>query len=129
MTESAKTMRAVRRMENGDPTKVLKVLEVPVPEPGLGEVLVRVSTASVNPIDYKIINGMFPIKGEVPAQGWGTGSDFSGTIEKLGEGVTNFKVGDQIMANGLRHDPIAEYAVIPAYKAVNKPANMPVEQA
>jgi len=127
--DNKKTMKAARWFQNGAAPEVLKVVDVPVPEPAEGEVLVRVVAASVNPIDYKLIQGDFGKKGEAPKHGFGVGSDFSGKIEAVGAGVEAFKVGDEIMGNGLGSFPLAEYVALPAYKVVAKPANISFEEA
>ena len=73
----------------------MKIEDVPMPEPGVGEVLVRVSGSGINPVDWKIRQGalkdQFPV--EFPAI---VGSEFSGTIERLGDGVEGFAVGDDV---------------------------------
>ena len=60
----------------------------PVPRPGAGEVLIKVRAAGVNPVDWKSAPRRL---GMVP------GTDVSGTIDTLGEGVTGWKVGDQVL--------------------------------
>ncbi|MEU3212336.1 NADP-dependent oxidoreductase [Nocardiopsis alba] len=80
--------------EYGD-SDVLQVSELPVPEPGPGEVQVRVSYASVNPVDIKIRTGMLGDGG--PLQGTTiTGMDVAGTVERVGAGVTGFSPGDRV---------------------------------
>src|SRR5262245_29387555 len=63
----------------------LSVETRPVPKPAAGEVLVRVRAAGVNPVDWKIASQRI---GLIP------GTDVAGTIEVVGEGVTNFKPGE-----------------------------------
>src|SRR6186713_2138630 len=60
----------------------------PVPQPGAGEVLIRVRAAGVNPVDWKAAQRRL---GMVP------GTDVSGTIDSVGEGVTKWKVGEQVL--------------------------------
>jgi NADPH:quinone reductase-like Zn-dependent oxidoreductase len=64
---------------------------IPVPKPGFGEILVKVRAAALNPADWKIRNGYVPVK--FPAI---LGSDVSGDVEEIGEGVTDFKKGDRV---------------------------------
>src|SRR5580698_5748946 len=89
-------MKAIVVHEYGGP-EVLKFEEFPDPVPGPGEVLVRVAAASVNPIDYKRRAGLtkdfYPIK--FPGL---TGIDMAGTVVKIGSGVEDFSVGDQVFA-------------------------------
>jgi NADPH:quinone reductase-like Zn-dependent oxidoreductase len=84
-------MRAVRQSELGPP-EVLRLAELPDPEPGPTEVLVRVAAAGVNPVDWKTrAKGGF--LGEPPfTVGW----DVAGTVERVGLGVTRFAPGDRV---------------------------------
>ncbi|HEY2572241.1 MAG TPA: alcohol dehydrogenase catalytic domain-containing protein, partial [Solirubrobacteraceae bacterium] len=68
-------MRAVLLSETGGPD-VLRIEEVPTPEPGDGEVLIRVRAASINPIDWKYRRGL--AEKQLPAV---LGNDVSGTVE------------------------------------------------
>src|SRR5205823_11473526 len=73
----------------------MEMMEVPGPEPGAGDLLVRVRAASVNPLDHKIASGgvkvlipySFPLI---------LGNDLAGDVEAVGPGVTKFKVGDAV---------------------------------
>jgi NADPH:quinone reductase-like Zn-dependent oxidoreductase len=84
-------MRAVRQHTLGGPD-VLAVEEVPTPEPGPTEVLVRVAAAGVNPVDWKTRSGG-GFLGEPPfTVGW----DVAGTVDETGYGVTRFAPGDRV---------------------------------
>lgn len=73
----------------------LQVRELPVPEPGRGEVLVRVHTAGVNPLDNMIIRG--EVKMIVPYRfPLAMGNELVGTVEALGAGVGRFAIGDRV---------------------------------
>src|SRR3978361_1074685 len=93
-------MKAVVLHEYG-PASNLKYEDFPDPQPGPGEVLVRVSAVSINPIDYKMRSGAakerFPI--EFPAI---LGRDIAGTVRELGPGVPGFSPGDNVLALGWR---------------------------
>ena len=85
--------------------------EIDTPAPGPGQVLIKVEASSVNPIDTKIRAGLVaPVSPELPGVLHG---DVAGTIAALGEGVTDFKVGDRVygVAGGFKgHDgATAEY--------------------
>ena len=84
-------MLAIRQQVLGGP-EVLELAEVPRPEPGPTEVLVRVTAAGVNPVDWKTrARGGF--LGDPPfTVGW----DVAGVVEALGRGVTRFAVGDRV---------------------------------
>jgi len=89
----------------------LQYADVPDPTPGAGEVLVRVISTSVNPVDYKIRSGMMKdyVKLDLPAV---LGRDVAGEVTRIGPGVTRFSVGDQVM--GLVNQSYAEYLTAPA---------------
>ena len=122
-------MRAVVQHEFGGP-EVLVVEEVPTPEPIPTEVQVRVHAAGVNPVDFKTrTGGRSKFLGEPPfTVGW----DVSGTVTKLGAGVTRFRVGDEVF--GMPWFPreaaaYAEYVTAPSRHFEHKPAVLSHEQA
>ncbi|MFD8782764.1 NADP-dependent oxidoreductase [Kitasatospora sp. NPDC059599] len=114
-------MRAVVVEQWGGPENLVE-REVERPEPGLGEVLVRVHAAGVNPVDWKTRAGGALIEwGDVPAVGW----DVSGTVEAVGPGVGLFRPGDEVFGMPLfprQAGAYAEYAVAPARHLARKPA-------
>lgn len=89
--ESVETMRAISQEALGGPD-VLREVDLPMPEPGPGEILVRVHAAGVNPTDWKHRQmGLF--LGEPPfVLGW----DVSGVVERVGFGATLFDPGDEV---------------------------------
>jgi len=74
-------------------TKTVVVEDVPIPEPGPGEVLVKVAFCGICHSDLSLINGTFPAQRPVVIQG----HEASGTIAKLGSGVTGWSVGDRVV--------------------------------
>jgi NADPH:quinone reductase-like Zn-dependent oxidoreductase len=101
------------------------------PEPGPGQVLVRIVASGVNPIDYKIRTGMAPYAmPELPAI---LGCDLAGIVAALGPGVTEFDVGDEVygMTGGVRGLPgtLAEYAAVDAHMLAPKPRNISMREA
>ncbi|TBL27916.1 NADPH:quinone reductase [Verrucosispora sp. SN26_14.1] len=109
-------MRTVVYERTGDPT-VLQVVDRPVPEPGRGEVLVRIACAGVNPTDWKARR-----QGPLPA-GWQTpGQDGAGVVEAVGEGVDRELVGERVWVwEAAWQRPwgtAAEYTVVPVRQAV-----------
>jgi NADPH2:quinone reductase len=72
---------------------VIRHNDLPTPEPGTGQVRVRVLAASVNPIDTYIRSGLAPMPTPPP---FVTGRDFAGTVDAVGPGVTKVKVGDMV---------------------------------
>lgn len=104
--------------------------EIDTPWPGAGEVLVRVASAALNPLDVKLqsgaMHGYFPLTFPTTV-----GTDLSGTVEALGADVTGWTVGDRIVA---RKPPtsggaIAEYALVPADQLVKLPDAISFEDA
>ena len=79
----------------------MEMMDFPRPEPGSGDLLVRVRAASVNPLDYKIRSGGVKvlIRYSFPLI---LGNDLAGDVEAVGPGVTNFKVGDAIYSRRQR---------------------------
>ena len=118
-------MQASRFHEYGPPD-VLRLEETPRPEPGEGQMLVRVHAAGVNPIDWKLragyLQAFMPV--ELPHI---PGFDLAGTVEALGTGVAGFAVGDAVFGRGV--GTYAQYAVAPATTLAPKPAAVSFEQA
>ncbi|RYG24655.1 NADP-dependent oxidoreductase [bacterium] len=113
-------MKALRFHQYGGP-EVLQIDDVPIPEPGTGEVLVRVSGSGVNPVDWKLREGhlkdYWPL--QLPAI---VSREFSGTIERLGDGVSGFSVGDEIY--GIADGSCADYLVAKVGDFALKPPSM-----
>lgn len=112
-------MRAVRFSEYGDES-VLRVEEVPDPQPGPGEVVVSVVTAGTNPGEAGIRTGMmhdrFPAT--FPS---GQGSDLAGVVVAAGEGVQHVAIGQPVIGLSDLRNAQAELAVLPGDRVVSKP--------
>lgn len=122
------TMRAAVLEEFGSP---LTVRAVPRPEPGPGEVLVRVAASGVNPLDTKIRVGQAAhAQVTVPAV---LGLDLAGVVTEVGAGVTAFAVGDEVfgMTGGVGgvQGSLAEYAAVDADLLATKPPRLSMAQA
>ncbi len=102
-----------------------EIRDVPMPEPGPGEVRVRVKAASVNFPDLLLTQGKYQLKLEPP---FTPGMDFSGVVDALGEGVTDFSIGDAV-AGGNRFGAFAEYLTVPVAGLQKKPENMSFSEA
>ena len=100
-------MKAIRVHEFGGP-EVLRLEEVADPQPGEGEVLVRVRAAGVNPVDTYIRSGVHAIKPSLP---YTPGLDAAGVVEAVGEGVTRVAAGDRVYTAGTVGGAYAELAV------------------
>jgi len=118
-------MKAIVVHQYGGP-EVLKFEEYPDPVPGPGEVLVRVAATSVNPIDYKRRAGLtkdwYPIK--FPGL---IGIDVAGTVAKLGPGVEDFSVGDEVFA--MADNTYAELCVVKAMVLAKVPKGLDLIEA
>jgi NADPH:quinone reductase-like Zn-dependent oxidoreductase len=118
-------MKAIVVHQYGGP-EVLKFEDYPDPVPGPGEVLARVAATSVNPIDYKRRAGL--TKDFYPLTFPGLiGVDIAGTVVKLGPGVEDFSVGDQVFA--MADNTYAELCVVKAAVLAKVPKGLDLIQA
>lgn len=117
-------MRVVEITEPGGPD-VLRVTERAVPQPGRGEVLIRVSAAGVNRPDVVQRLGLYP---PPPGASDIPGLEVGGEIVALGDGVADFALGDQVCAL-VAGGGYAEYCVAPAATTLPIPQNLSVEEA
>jgi NADPH2:quinone reductase len=115
-------MKAIQIHETGGP-EVLQLAELPIPEPGPGQVLIRVEAVGVNFIDIYFRKGVY--KAALPLT---PGSEAAGTIEELGPGVTGFAAGDTVASVSVLGS-YAEYALVPAAQLVKVPAGLSMQQA
>ena len=115
-------MKAIQVERFGAPSE-LRLADVPKPQPGPGEVLVKLACAGVNYIDVYMRNGSYarshtyatPLPMTVGMEG-------AGTVAQLGAGVTGFKVGEPV-ADCLSRGSYAQFAVVPSWKLVPVPAD------
>ena len=115
-------MRAVQIQQTGGP-EVLQLVELPVPQPVAGQVLVKIEACGVNFIDTYLREGRYPA-----ALPFVPGQEAAGVVVDVGEGVSGFKRGDRVAWNGTR-GTYAEYACAPANDLLHVPAGMSTEQA
>jgi len=115
-------MNAIQIHSTGGP-EVLQLVDLPIPIPGPGQVLIRVEAVGVNFIEIYFRKGQY--KATMPLV---PGSEAAGTIEDLGSGVTGFKPGDLVASVGVLGS-YAEYALVPAAQLVKVPAGLSPEQA
>lgn len=115
-------MKAIQIQSNGGP-EVLQLVELEIPEPGPGQVLIRVEAVGVNYIEIYFRKGTY--KATLPLT---LGTEAAGTVEKLGHGVTGFEEGDSVASVSVMGS-YAEYALVPAEKLVKVPSRLSPEQA
>ena len=116
-------MKAVRIYQFGGP-EVMQLEELPVPQYGGDEILLRVRAASVNPVDFKTRQGHFPPVGrdKLPLT---LGRDVSGVVEGAGSRIRAMKRGDEIYAMlGPDRGAFAEYAIVKMGEAAPKPTRL-----
>ncbi|WP_102126706.1 NADPH:quinone oxidoreductase family protein [Deinococcus planocerae] len=125
MTQSEQsTMRAIV-VEQLGPPEVLEMQEIPVPQPGPGEVRLRVEAVGINFADVLAVAGEYLTRTRVP---YTPGMEFAGTVDALGEGVTGVRVGQKVASLGGRGG-LAEYAVSPAAALIPVPEHFTAAQA
>jgi NADPH2:quinone reductase len=115
-------MRAIQIKKTGG-AEVLDLVDLPVPKPGSGQVLVKIEAAGVNFIDTYFREGRYPA--ELP---FIPGQEAAGAVIALGERVSGFKEGDRVAWNGTR-GTYAEFACAPATELLKIPDAMSFEQA
>jgi NADPH2:quinone reductase len=122
-------MKAIVLTRFGGP-EVLELRDVPCPEPGPGEILVRVVAAGTNPVDAKLRASGSWAKITPPIV---IGYDAAGVVERVGSGVTDFKTGDEVYYTpeifGNRHGSYAEYETVPAAIVARKPRRLSFAEA
>src|SRR5262249_5505998 len=114
-----KIMTAVQIERYGN-EDVMKIADVEQPQPGAGQVLVKVNAAAVNPVDWKIRDGLGELFGlKLPLI---LGCEVAGTVEAVGGGVKDFVVGDDVYGYlGTHSGGYAEYVAAPASEFVHRP--------
>lgn len=108
----------------------LELKNVELRKPNYGEIVVKVRAISINPVDYKIrVNGTWAGV-RLPAV---LGYDAAGTVEQTGDGVTDFKTGDEVFyttpIHGNNEGTYAEYNLVDASIVSKKPANLSFEES
>ena len=114
----------------GDAGTSLKVQEVPIPNFGKNQILIKTHSASFNPIDYKILRGDFKAMGKIQFPK-GIGRDVSGIVEKVGKNVKNFKAGDKVYSR-IAEDfvgTMAEYVISNDNDAALIPSNLSFDES
>lgn len=124
-------MRAMAIEKFGGPEE-LKLMDLPPPPVGPGEILLKVKAAGINPVDWKIRQGL--LQGRLPYEfpiilGW----DAAGLVETMGAGVTDYQKGDEVMAY-CRRDKVhwgtyADFVVLTPENLARKPKNLTFAEA
>lgn len=118
-------MRAVTHDTFGDPAEVLRQSDRPIPQPGPGQVRLKVILSPVHNHDLSTVRGQYGYRPELPAIG---GSEAVGIIDAVGEGLDAGMVGRRVAAAGI-HGAWAEYVLASATGLVPVPDTIPDESA
>jgi NADPH:quinone reductase-like Zn-dependent oxidoreductase len=117
-----KKMKAIQIKQYGGEEQ-LKMVEVPKPRAGAGQVVVRIVATSFNPIEPNRASGnmrqIFPL--QFP---FTPGGDFSGMVDSVGEDVTEFRVGDEVIGYSMEGGAYAEFIAIDTHKVALKPKSV-----
>ena len=117
-------MKAIRVHEFGGP-EVMRLEEVPDPNPGQGQLLVRVKATGVNPVDTYIRSGAYAAKPQLP---YTPGADAAGVVEAVGAGVTGVVAGDRVYTVQTLSGAYAELALCDRSQVKPLPANVSFAQ-
>jgi len=125
------TMKALLLKQHGEVSDLVVVNDYPVPKAQPGQVVIRVGASSFNYHDVFTVKGMPGIKVPLPVI---IGLDMAGTIVELGEGVTEWKIGDRVLVNPLNPGKglmgemldggMAEYCAVTAGQLIKMPADV-----
>jgi NADPH2:quinone reductase len=115
-------MKAVRIHAPGG-LEVLSLDDIPVPEPAPGEARVKIAASGVNFIDIYHRKGLYKLKMPLTL-----GQEAAGTVDAVGEGVTDVKPGDRVVYASVQGSH-AEHAIVPAARLVHIPDGVSFEQA
>lgn len=138
-------MKALAATAYGPPEN-LSIIELDVPRPGPGQILIRIAAASLNPTDLRVIAGEYRTFAELDFP-YVPGNDFAGTVTEVGAGVRDYRIGDEVFGQAMPRQlswvvagnprpslstgALAEYAVVEADTALlaHRPAGVPAVQA
>jgi NADPH2:quinone reductase len=117
-------MKAIICSRYGTPDD-LELREIPEPQAGAGEVVVKVAAAALNFFDTLLIAGKYQVKPDFP---FSPAAEFAGTVHAIGPGVTGFTVGDRVMSYAA-YGAAREYCVQKAERLVKVPDNLDLDRA
>jgi NADPH2:quinone reductase len=120
------SMRALQQTSLDGPQDLRLITDAPVPSPGPGEVLIRVTAAGVNFVDISQARGTFAGGPQPP---YLAGIEGAGEVTAVGEGVTDPQPGTHVIGIGITGGAFAEYMVLPAVAALPVPTGWTDEQA
>lgn len=107
------------------PAETLVIRDLPEPEPGPGEIAIRVTAAALNFFDTLVIQGRYQVKPPLP---FSPSAECAGVVSALGQGVTGWRVGERVAA-WLGHGAAREVVVVPSEAAIRIPDRLDDRQA
>jgi NADPH2:quinone reductase len=115
-------VKAWQVTQHGEPEEILELAEIPRPEPGPGQILVRVLAAAGNFPDVLLCRGTYQVKLPLP---FTLGLELCGEVIGIGQGVTGFQLGDRVIGDtDLPDGAFAEYALMEATAALPAPRTL-----
>jgi NADPH2:quinone reductase len=117
-------MKAILCSRYGTPDD-LELGDLPEPQPGAGEVVVKVAAAALNFFDTLLLAGRYQVKPDFP---FSPAAEFAGTVHGIGAGVTGFTIGDRVMGYA-GYGAAREYVVAKAARLVKVPDNLDLDRA
>ncbi len=118
-------MRTVLSVEKGGPDTLVYRTDAPVPDPSDNEVRIRVLAAALNLPDLLLIEDKYQDR---PARPFAPGSEVAGTVDAVGSNVSNFRLGQRVMAV-TSSGGLAEFVCAPSTKVSTIPPEMPFDHA
>src|SRR5947209_17622246 len=118
-------MQSIRFYEFGKPTDVLRVEDVPQPEPAAGQVLVRLRARPINPSDLLTVHGLYGALPTLPAT---PGLEGMGEVAAVSEGVNNLRVGQRVIPLGVP-GTWQEYLLVDRHQLIPVPDEVSDETA
>ena len=117
MTKESGKMKAIQFDQYGEPAKVLTVQERPLPEPGKGEVRVRILASPVNPSDLLFVRGHYAgVQPQFPSP---VGFEGVGMVDALGPQVDRPVPGQRVVVRNEKGGNWSDYAVVPAQSTLS----------
>ncbi len=120
-----KKVNAIMIREFGPPAQVVEVEEQELREPGVGEVLVEMRAAPINPVDLNVLEGKYPVLPELPAI---PGTEGAGVVGALGKEVRDLHIGQQVIL-AARGGSWREACIVREEDLIAVPNAIPAEQA
>jgi NADPH2:quinone reductase len=117
-------MKAIQAQHYGGP-EVLKLIEIETPQPGPGQILVKLKAAGINPVDTYILTGTYARKPNLP---YTPGMDGAGTVDSVGPNVTGYQPGDRVYIEDAITGTYSEFCLVDKNHVHPLPASLSFSQ-